>query len=45
MPHVVSLVFGEGAFDSEPLYATCTFRGGGKIWRIPVGAKGHRLYQ
>jgi hypothetical protein len=33
-------VFGEGAFDRHSLYAACTFRGGGKIWRIPVGVAG-----
>ncbi len=39
MPNVASMVFGEGAFDHQSLYAACTFRGGGKIWRIPVGVK------
>ena len=42
IPHVASLVFGEGDFDSEALYATTTFRGSGKIWKIPVGARGIR---
>jgi sugar lactone lactonase YvrE len=40
MPNIASLVFGEGAFDRHSLYAACTFRGGGKIWRIPVGIGG-----
>lgn len=40
VPHVASLVFGEGAFDHQALYATSTFRGGGKIWKIPVGVRG-----
>lgn len=43
MPHVASLVFGEGDFDHESIYATSTFKGGGKIWRIPVGVKGRRV--
>ena len=45
MPHVASLVFGEGDFETESLYATCTFSGGGKIWKIPVGVKGQPLFQ
>jgi len=45
MPNVASLVFGEGEFDHESIYATCTFRGGGKVWRIPVGVKGRRVNQ
>jgi len=45
MPNIASLVFGEGAFDRQSLYATCTFRGGGKIWKIRVGAMGQRLFQ
>ena len=40
VPNVASLVFGEGEFDRESLYAACTFRGGGKIWRVPVGITG-----
>jgi sugar lactone lactonase YvrE len=39
---VASLVFGEGEFDRYSLYATSTARGGGKIWRIPVGVRGAR---
>ncbi len=39
---VASLVFGEGEFDHYSLYATSTMRGGGKIWRIPVGVRGAR---
>ncbi|MCB1057220.1 MAG: SMP-30/gluconolactonase/LRE family protein [Acidobacteria bacterium] len=38
--NVASLVFGEGDFDPTALYATSTFRGGGKIWKIPVGVRG-----
>lgn len=40
MPSVASLVFGEGKFDHEAIYATSTMRGGGKIWKIKVGVKG-----
>ncbi|MGP1351724.1 MAG: SMP-30/gluconolactonase/LRE family protein [Parasphingopyxis sp.] len=40
VPNVASLVFGRGAFDHHALYATSTFRGGGTIWRIPVGVRG-----
>lgn len=43
MPNIASLVFGEGDFDREAIYATCTFRGGGKIWKVPVGARGAPL--
>ena len=43
IPNVASLAFGEGDFDHESIYATTTFRGGGRIWRIAVGAKGARL--
>ena len=45
MPHVASMVFGEGDFDHQALYATSTFRGGGKIWKIPVGIKGMPPYR
>lgn len=39
---LASLVFGEGEFDSQSIYATTTFAAGrgGKIWRIPVGIEG-----
>ena len=40
MAAVASLVFGEGKFDREAIYATSTQRGGGKIWKIKVGVKG-----
>jgi len=40
MPHVASLVFGEGGFDRRALYVTSTFRGGGSIWKVPVGVRG-----
>lgn len=40
MPHIASLVFGEGRFDRTALYVTSTFRGGGTIWKVPVGARG-----
>lgn len=40
MDNVASLVFGEGDFDPLSLYVTTTFRGGGKIWKIPVGVRG-----
>lgn len=44
---IASLAFGEGAFDSESIYATATVSQGrgGKIWRIPVGTVGARLYR
>lgn len=45
MVGVASLVFGEGRFDHEAIYATSTQRGGGKIWKLRVGAGGARLYQ
>ena len=45
MPNIASLVFGEGAVDRNSLYAACTFRGGGRIWRIPVGVGGAPLYR
>ena len=45
VPHVASLVFGEGKFDPESIYATSTQAGGGKIWRVRVGVKGGRLYR
>ena len=40
MPHVASLVFGEGNFDPQALYATSTFRGGGRVWKVDVGVRG-----
>jgi len=42
-----SLAFGEGEFDRESIYATTTYSEGrgGKIWRVPVGATGARLYR
>ncbi len=43
MPHIASLVFGEGEFDHLSLYATTTFRGGGDIWQIPVGVRGLKV--
>lgn len=42
MPAVASLAFGRGRFDPHSLYATSTARGGGVIWRIPVGVRGMR---
>jgi sugar lactone lactonase YvrE len=42
MPGVASLVFGEGKFDREAIYATTTMRGGGKIWKVRVDARGAR---
>lgn len=45
MPHVASLVFGEGDFDREAIYATSTRRGGGKIWKVRVGVKGARVHR
>ena len=42
-----SLAFGEGEFDRQSIYATTTFSQGrgGKIWRVPVGVTGARLYR
>ena len=40
MSNVASLVFGEGEFDRRALYATSTQRGGGTIWKVPVGIEG-----
>lgn len=40
MPRIASLVFGEGDFDRTALYVTSTFRGGGTIWKVPVGVRG-----
>lgn len=45
IPAVASLVFGEGKFDHYSLYATSTARGGGKIYRIPVGVRGAPLHK
>lgn len=45
MPGVASLVFGEGRFDREALYATSTQRGGGRIWKIRVGVRGAPLHR
>ena len=45
MAHVASLVFGEGEFDHEAIYATSTFRGGGKIWKVDVGVRGAPLHR
>ena len=45
MTGVASLVFGEGKFDREAIYATSTGRGGGKIWKVRVGVKGARLHR
>ena len=40
MSNVASLVFGEGEFDRRAIYATSTQRGGGTIWKVPVGIEG-----
>lgn len=40
MSNVASVVFGEGKFDRESIYATSTSTGGGKIWKVRVGARG-----
>lgn len=42
-----SLAFGEGDFDRQSIYATTTFSQGrgGKIWRIPIGTTGARLFR
>jgi sugar lactone lactonase YvrE len=43
MPGVASLVFGEGKFDREAIYATSTRSG--KIWKVRVGVKGARVHR
>jgi hypothetical protein len=42
-----SLAFGEGEFDHHSIYTSATNAGGrgGRIWRIPVGVTGARLYR
>ncbi len=45
MPNIASLVFGEGKFDHEAIYATSTRAGGGKIWKVRVGVKGARMHR
>jgi sugar lactone lactonase YvrE len=45
MPSIASLVFGEGKFDRQAIYATSTQRGGGKIWKIRVGVRGAKYNQ
>ena len=45
LPNVASLVFGEGDFDPEAIYATSTERGGGTIWKVPVGVRGAPLFR
>jgi sugar lactone lactonase YvrE len=40
MRGVASLVFGEGQFDREAIYATSTRAGGGRIWKVRVGVRG-----
>ena len=40
IPNVASLAFGEGFFDRQSIYAACTYRGGGRIWVVPVGVAG-----
>lgn len=45
MPEVASIVFGEGRFDREAIYATSTRRGGGRIWKIRVGVKGAPVHR
>lgn len=47
MPGCASLAFGEGDFDHHSIYATATTAQGrgGKIWRVPVGVGGARLYR
>jgi sugar lactone lactonase YvrE len=44
---IASLAFGEGEFDRHSIYASATNAAGrgGKIWRIPVGVAGARLYR
>ena len=43
MPGVASLVFGEGDFDREALYATSTRSG--SIWKVSVGVRGAKVHR
>lgn len=43
VPHVASLVFGEGEWDRRALYAISTFNGGSRLWVVPVGVEGAPL--
>ena len=45
MPHIASLVFGEGDFDHDSIYATSTYRGGGKIWKVKIGVRGAPVHR
>lgn len=45
MQGVASLVFGEGKFDRNAIYATTTQRGGGRIWKIRVGVGGAKYHR
>jgi sugar lactone lactonase YvrE len=42
-PGVASLVFGEGDFDREALYATSTRTG--RIWKVKVGVRGAKVHR
>ena len=42
MPGAASIAFGQGAFDHEAIYVTSTRTG--RVWEVPVGAKGAALH-
>ena len=42
MPGAASIAFGRGAFDHEAIYVTSTRTG--RVWEVPVGAKGAALH-
>lgn len=43
MPGAASIAFGRGAFDPESIYVTSTRTG--RVWEVPVGARGASLYR
>jgi sugar lactone lactonase YvrE len=45
MTAVASLAFGWGEFDHRAIYATSTFRGGGRLWKVDVGVEGAELHR
>ena len=45
VPAVASLAFGQGEWDRRTLYAVSTFRGGSRVWAVPVGVAGGPIYR
>ena len=43
---IASMAFGAGAWDATSIYATSTFNPdhAKRVWRIPVGVKGAKIY-